>query len=242
VDQLPGLSLHRDLLYEQIAEQIQEMIVNESLTPGDRLPSERDLAERMGISRSVIREAMRVLKVRGLIDVKSGSGTYVRRLDAGDVAAQVGLMLSMQQIPDQYRKLLEIRRTLEIDVAGLAAVRATPEDIAAMESAIQQLAAHSGDQNAFTENDLAFHAALAAATHNDLYTVLLAPIADLSLQFRRAAYENDTQASIEGALSYHQEILDRIKAQDPEGARDAMRDHLDQAERLISKAYHDIGR
>jgi GntR family transcriptional repressor for pyruvate dehydrogenase complex len=84
---------------------------------------------------------------------------------------------------------------------------------------------------------MGFHAALAVATHNDLYSVLLAPIADLSLEFRRAAYQYDSRGSMDGALKYHREILDRVKTRDPEGARQAMRDHLDQAKQLIREAY-----
>jgi GntR family transcriptional repressor for pyruvate dehydrogenase complex len=227
----------RDLLYEQVADRIQQMIVQEALHPGDRLPGERDLAERMSVSRSVIREAMRVLKVRGLIEVRSGSGTYVQELGLGDVSAPIGLLLSMRQVPERYGNLLEVRCTLEVAIAGVAARRATAKDVATMEAAIAASEASVADGEQFIGHDLAFHAALAVATHNELYSVLLAPIADLSFEFRMTTYRYDAEGTVNGARVHHRRILDRIKARDPEGAREAMRAHLDQAEALIGAAH-----
>ena len=228
--------IRRDSLHEQVADRIQGLIVDESLHPGDRLPGERDLAERVGVSRTVIREAIHVLRVRGLVEVRPGSGTYIRELSPNDAAAPIGLLLKLRQVSDRYQDLHEIRRTLEVDIAGLAAERATEEDMATLEVAIEEMAAHSEDADQFTRRDLAFHGALATATHNDLYTVLLTPITDLLLEFRLAAYSHDAGGSIEGALTYHGQILDRIKARDPQGAREAMRDHLYQARTLMEAA------
>lgn len=229
--------LHRDRLYEQVADQIQEMIVIESLRPGDRLPSERLLAERLGVSRTVIREAVRVLSERCLVAVKPGSGTYVQELSPSAAGASIGLYLRTRQSSNQYQDLNEVRRTLEVEIAGLAADRATDEDIGALDTAIEGLTKFAEDEEHFTRYDLDFHSALATATHNELYSVLMAPITELLLEFRLTAYRVDKQGAIEGALTFHQEILDRIKAGDPKGARQAMRLHLDQAERLMEAAY-----
>lgn len=231
-----NFSLRRDRLYEQVADRLQELIVDESLRPGDRLPSERDLAERLAVSRTVIREAIRVLGVRGLVEVKPGSGTYVQELSLSDAAAPIGLLLNMRHSPDRYNSLYEVRRTLEVEIAGLAAERATDEDIEAMEAALKRMVECTGDAEQFTHCDLGFHAALAAATQNDLYSVLLTPITDLLLEFRLTAYRYDPQGSVEGALTHHPEIMERVKARDAEGARQAMRDHLRQAEGLMEDA------
>lgn len=233
--------IRRDRLHEQVADQIQGLIIDESLRPGDKLPSERDLAERMRVSRTVIREAVRVLSAQGLVEARPGSGTFVRELSPNDAAAPIGLLLNLRQVPDRYKNLNEIRRTLEVEIAGLAAERATDEDIAGMEAAVEGIAAHAGDAEQFTQYDLAFHAALATATHNELYSVLLTPITDLLLEFRLTAYRYDAQGSIEGALTYHRRILDRVKARDPEGARQAMRDHLHQARTLMEAAHKQAG-
>jgi GntR family transcriptional repressor for pyruvate dehydrogenase complex len=228
--------IRRDRLHEQVAKQIQGLIIDESLHPGDKLPSERNFAERLGVSRTVIREAIRVLSAQGLAEARPGSGTYIRELSPNDAAAPIELLLNLRQAPDRYDDLHEVRRTLEVEIAGLAAERATDEDYAALEGAIEEIATHMGDPKHFVQYDLAFHSALAAATHNDLYSVLLAPITGLLLEFRLTAYHYNAQSSIEGALTHHRRILSRVKAHDPEGARQAMRDHLHQARSLMEAA------
>jgi GntR family transcriptional repressor for pyruvate dehydrogenase complex len=228
--------LDRPLLSEQVADRIQAMILSKSLSPGDRLPSERDLGAQLGVSRTVIREAMGVLKARGLIDARPGSGTYVKGGAPDRDSTSMSLLLNMRQVPKRYQDLSEVRRTLEVEIAGLAAERAQEQDIVAMESALEAMQAHAGEVERFTHHDLAFHSALTRATHNDLYGVLLRPIADLSLEFRVAAYHFDTQSAVEGALIHHRRILDMVKAKDPKGARQAMHDHLDQANSVMSAA------
>ena len=228
--------LDRPLLSDQVADKIQAMILSESLNPGDRLPSERDLGAQLGVSRTVIREAMGVLKSRGLIDARPGSGTYVQVGTPDGDSTSMSLLLNMRQVPERYRDLSEIRRTLEVEIAGLAAERAAEQEIAAMESALEAMEIHAAEVDRFTQYDLAFHSALTRATHNDLYGVLLGPIADLSLEFRVAAYHYDAQSAVEGALIHHRRILDMVKARDPEGARQAMHDHLDQANSVMRAA------
>ena len=122
-----GAPIQQSRLHEMVAERIRSMIVSESLHPGDRLPSERDLSERLGVSRVVIREATRVLDAQGLVEVKPGSGTYVKELTPGHVSDSIGLFLRLRQSEQPYRDLIEVRRTLEIDIAGLAAERAEQE-------------------------------------------------------------------------------------------------------------------
>ncbi len=234
---LDDFSVRRSTLHEQVAEKIQQLMINESLLPGHRLPSERNLAERLNVSRTVIREAMRVLSAQGLLEVKPGSGTYIRELSLNDAAASIGLYLNMHQVKNHYKDLMEIRRTLEVEIVGLAAERATGEDIVALETAVEEIERNREDAETFTRADLAFHECLAKATHNVLYPILLAPIADLQLEFRLAAYKHDQPATVKGALDYHRRILDRVRDQDAEGARQVMHEHLDQAHEVIKAAY-----
>lgn len=230
------ISLKRDRLYDQVAIQIEKLIMEESFCPGDKLPGERDLAERIGISRTVVREATRVLNVRGLVKIKPGKGTFVQKLTPNDAAGSISLFLKLQQSANTLLNLCEIRFTLETAIAGLAAERATNYDIASMEAAIQDMAGHVENEHQFVEYDFAFHSALADATHNELYSVLLAPITDLLLEFRLIAYRYDTKGSIDGGLTHHSRILKQIKMRDKEGAREAMREHLCQAQSLIDAA------
>ncbi|MCK4514893.1 MAG: FadR family transcriptional regulator, partial [Spirochaetaceae bacterium] len=193
-------------------------------------------ADRLGVSRTVVREATRVLHVKGLVKIRQGSGTFVRKLSPGDAAAPISRLLKHGKSVNTLKDLCEIRRTLEIEIAGLAAERATAEDIADMEQAIAEMSERIEDAEKFAKHDLAFHSSLATATHNDLYSVLLTPIADLLLEFRLTDYSYDPKRTVEGGLTYHHRILDTIKNKDREGARQAMSDHLDQAERVFASA------
>src|SRR5215207_9902345 len=117
--------------YEQIVRQIQEAIRDNALTEGDRLPTERELAETFGVSRSVVREAIKVLSAQGLVESRQGSGLFVRNRPIESVSRAIVLSVS----PDlmSVERLFEFRKLLEVDAARLAATRATPEQIAALE-------------------------------------------------------------------------------------------------------------
>lgn len=232
-------SLRRDLLSEQLADQIQQLIASQSLHPGDRLPSERQLAERLGVSRSVIREAMGVLKARGLLEARPGDGTYIQSPTSTEASAHLGLLLSSQQVSDRCRDLNEVRGTLEVEMAALAAERAGPGDIAAMEAALAEMERDTQDVDQFTRCDMAFHSALSAATHNEVFRVLTTLIDDLWLEFRLAACRHDFRGALEGALSHYPLILECIKTQDPAGARSRMQAHLRRVEDLIEAAYNE---
>jgi len=223
--------LHRDKLYKQVADQIQGLIVAESLCPGDKLPSERELAERLGVSRPVIREAIRALCVRGLVKVKSGCGTYIQELSPRNAAAPIELFLRLRQTTSSFDNLYEVRRMIEVEIAGLAAERAVEEDYAAMEAAIEEMIAHQDDPGRYVQYDLAFHSALSVATHNDLFAVLLSPISDLLLEAVRLSYH--APGAVEEGLAHHRNILNWVKRRDPQRARQAMRDHIRHAQALV---------
>jgi len=218
------LCLCHDKLYKQVADQIEELIVGEALCPGYRLPSERKLAEQLGISRTVVREAIRLLSVRGLVEVKPGCGTYVRALSPRDAAAPLALLLKLRQYPDLLDNVYEVRDMIEIEVAGLAAERATTEDHELMEAAIEEMATHIDEPEEFITHDLAFRSALAAATHNDLFSVLLNAISSFWSEAALLAYQAPSAA--EDSLAYHRDILRHVKARDSEGARRAMCEHV----------------
>jgi GntR family transcriptional repressor for pyruvate dehydrogenase complex len=233
-----NISLNRETLPEQVASQIEEMILNESRVPDDKLPSERELSARMGVSRNVVREATRVLLSRGLVEIRPGNGTYIRALSSSDASKPIGRLLRLRS-GNTFGRLHEVRGTLEVEIAGLAAERATPEDIQRLEQALEGQQLNSDDPEKFTRFDLEFHSALAAATHNELYSLLLEPITDLLLEFRLAAYEFDKHHAVEGGLNHHQLLLDTVRAGDAEEARQVMRDHLNQTKMLYLSSQED---
>lgn len=231
MDKMFDFSLQRDKLYKQVADQLQHLIIAESLHPGDKLPGERELAERMGVSRTVVREAIRALSVRGLVKVRSGCGTYIQGPTSKDMAANIGLFLRLWQTPEPYRKIYEIRRMLEVEAAGLAAQRATADDHAALEAAIAGMVARQ-DTQGYVESDLAFHQAIATAAHNELFNVLLGPIADLLREF--IVQSTRAPGSMQDGIEYHKEILRQIRGQNIGAARQAMHDHLAHAHDMVA--------
>ena len=228
-----NMELRRDRLYEQIADRILEMIIDDRVSPGDRLPSERELAQRLGVSRPVIREAIRTLGVRGVVSVRPGSGTYIRQLTTRDASSPIDLLLRLRREQDSFDDLHEVRLALEIEIASLAAERATPEHVAALVEAIDGMATAGEEADAFIEHDMAFHDALARATQNQLFLLLLAPITDLLHDFRLVAYHHDPNESLEGGLRHHRRILACVQAHDIAGARAAMGEHLEQARAIF---------
>jgi GntR family transcriptional repressor for pyruvate dehydrogenase complex len=228
------LCLSHDKLYKQVADQIEGLIVGESLCPGERLPGERQLAEQLGISRTVVREAIRLLSVRGLVEVKPGRGTYVRVLSPRDAAVPLALLLKLRQCPDLLDNVYEVRQMIEVEVAGLAAERATVEDHKLMDAAIEGMATHIDEPEEFITHDLAFHSALAAATHNDLFSVLLNAISSFWSEAASLAYQAPSAA--EDSLAYHRDILCHVKARDSEKARWAMCEHVRYSQRQAQAA------
>lgn len=226
-----NFSLRREKLSEQVVQKIQSLIVTESLRPGDKLPGERDLAEQLGVSRTVVREATHALGVRGLVKVKPGCGTFVQEPNPKDALAPIELFIKLKKSPHSFSNLYEIRRMVEVEVAGLAAERATDDDFAALDAAIDGMVAHINDPDQYTQYDLAFHALLAEATGNELFSVLLSPISNLWLEVVLVSVH--APGGVEDGVTHHRKILDCIKERDTEKARSAMRDHIRHSQELV---------
>ncbi len=135
-DKLTHLRVSRESLSDQVAEQLQQLIIEGGLKPGEKLPPERDLCDQLGVSRTVIREAVQRLQVQGLLRVVGGSGTYISRVDPGVVAQSIGLFMSSHD--HTFQDLLEIRRFIEVEIAGLAAERASPKDFEILEEVLNR--------------------------------------------------------------------------------------------------------
>ena len=121
-------------LTERAQHQFEELIVSGKLMPGDRLPSENEMGKMLGVSRTVVREAVRLLSARGLVEARSGSGVYVRELNSAMIREPIDLLLRCRAI--KVEDILEVRALMEVHLAGLAAERASSEEIVAMEQAI----------------------------------------------------------------------------------------------------------
>jgi GntR family transcriptional repressor for pyruvate dehydrogenase complex len=215
-------------LPDKVARQLQQSILDGTLTPGDRLPTERELGEQFGVSRTVIREAVRSLIAKGLLEVRGGSGLRVATIDVSAVRETMGMYLRVNAEFD-YGKLHEVRSVLEIEIAGLAAERATDEDLAALEKSCDDMAAALDDVEKISVLDVEFHRLIAQATHNSLFVVMLDSIGDILLDVRRATMGIAGRPA--RGLEHHRAILERIAARSPDDAREAMRTHLEDSER-----------
>jgi GntR family transcriptional repressor for pyruvate dehydrogenase complex len=220
-------------LVQLVTDQIETMIRERRLVEGDQLPNERELCRQFGVSRTVVREAIAWLSAKSLLEVRSGAsgGIVVRAPTAEYVSDSLSLLLSLEHDPSQHAKVLEVRRLLEVEIAALAAERRTTADLDKM-TAI--LAAHEqvrDDRERFAQLDLDFHVAMASATQNELFVVLLNSLRGISLSIRRLGYS--TPGNPERALRYHRAILEQIGDGNVKGARDAMLSHLIEAEETV---------
>jgi GntR family transcriptional repressor for pyruvate dehydrogenase complex len=216
-------------LSDKVSQLILETILSGRLSPGDRLPSERELGEQFGVSRTVIREAVRALAAKGLIEVRSGSGLRVAPADASSVQESMTLFLRAATL--DYEKLHDVRKVLEVHIAGLAAERATPEDGQRLVEAARRMEQAAEDPERIdldevAQRDLDFHAAIAAATHNELFMLLMDPIGQALISVRRT----NLRVNLQQTLRLHHDVAQRITASDVEGARAAMTRHLDHVE------------
>jgi GntR family transcriptional repressor for pyruvate dehydrogenase complex len=209
-------------LSDKVADMMLETILSDRLKVGDRLPSERELGEQFGVSRTVVREAVRALVTKGVIDVRSGSGLRVAAVDANAVSESMSLFLRGSTL--DFEKVHEVRTVLEVHLGGLAAERATDEDVAQLREIHERMQRETSDVEAAARDDLEFHRAIARATHNELFLLLMDSIGSSLIDIRR---ENLGSGSAPMTLSQHEAILELIASHDAEGARTAMRAHLD---------------
>lgn len=210
-------------LSDKVTSAIIEMIAGNQLKPGDVLPPERELGRQFGVSRTVVREAVRALDAKGLLDVRSGSGVRVVAVDESTVRESMRHFVQGSSV--DYAKVDEMRRVLEVAAAGLAAERADDGDIGAMDETIRAFANECSDLEKSVLHDLAFHRAIARATHNELFLVLHDSMGEMLLEVRR---HNLARGRSERRLvvDMHQRIRDAIAAHDAPAAQQAMRDHL----------------
>jgi GntR family transcriptional repressor for pyruvate dehydrogenase complex len=240
-DQKPRAKMEQDIqytrvkqgrIYEGVVDQLQALIVSERLQPGDRLLPERELARRFGVSRTAVRDAIRVLSERGLVDVRPGAGTFVIQEISDTVGETMRLLFQIEK--SSHEALHEVREILEIEMAGIAAERATESDVKRIEKALEEMQRSVNEPARFIEADMAFHLAIAEATHNKMFLLLLNPIIDL-LQESRRMIVTVPEGPIR-ALEHHHQVVDGIQRKEKAKAREAMSQHMQQIAEDIKTA------
>jgi GntR family transcriptional regulator, uxu operon transcriptional repressor len=215
-------------LYRVVASRIQDLIREENIQPGERLPSERDLAGKLSVSRTSLREALIALELGGIIEVRGGSGVYVSEQAAADSGVvEVG--------PGPF-EVLAARRLIEAEVAAIAAKMATDSAIDAILVAVLEMEKHHEDRSANEQADRNFHLAIARATGN---SALVGVVEYLWNQrgtlWHKLKEHFQTEDLRKQTLNDHRAILEAIAAHDVTGARHAMRAHLERVTRTFSR-------
>lgn len=209
-------------LYEEIARELAHEIIEGRYEAGELLPTEHELVEVYGASRNIVREAVKLLKARGLVEVMHGRGTEV--LPTGRWQTIDQLVRLVRDDPKVPEDLLELRRIIEVEIAALAAEHATEGQIRELQATIDAMRGASGDLGECVEQDVRFHRLLAEASGNRLLPMVLEPAESIMRAGREATVKNP--GAIQRSIDAHSEILRRVREREPGAARRAMLDHL----------------
>ena len=236
---MPLQTLAPQRLYRQIAEQVRQLMASGEFTLGSRLPAERDLAAQLGVSRPSVREALIALEVEGMIEVRTGSGIYVRQIKAAKSAASASELDDNTPANWGPLEVMSARILVEAEVAALAAANAQKGDLKAIKSGLQQMKLEAARDEVPRQGDEAFHEAIAQACGNSvlLDTVQRYWMARNGPLFERLGDYFEHPASWQTAIAEHQEVMHAIEARDSSAARKAMQKHLKQAHKRYSASW-----
>lgn len=225
----------RITLSEQVASAIQDDLIHSRRQPGDQLPTEPELAAQYDVSRTVIREAGRLLVERGLVDIRPGRGMVMASLDGAAIARQFSLMLQFEQA--EFEHLIELRLAIEVSMTEYAAQRRTTEDLEAIDETLRHFAEPGLSHAQAIERDLEFHAAVAQAAHNPFFVSVANPINDyLRSTYRPSIGYDDARAR---TLKEHTAIADAVRDGDSESAGRMARQHLTRIMETRHELVHD---
>lgn len=228
----------RGLLTDDIVKRLVSLVLDEGLKPGDKLPSERELMVRLGVGRSSLREAVRTLAALGIVDVRVGSGMFVADGEASVLTMPLSWGLLMGE--RSAREVIEARRIVEVELAGLAAERGAAHEIAAIGEKLALMRASLHDADAFARYDLEFHLAIADAAHNQVLRQVIDTMRHVMRVWFAEAFRGREDRS--ETVGRHQLIYDAIAARDPERARQAMAEHVEGGARWLFEAIERDGR
>ncbi|MFJ9383384.1 FadR/GntR family transcriptional regulator [Peribacillus sp. NPDC101481] len=223
-------------IYEEVSDELYEMIRSGSLKPGEQLDSIQQLAENFQVGRPAIREALSALSSMGLIEIKQGEGTFVKTFDPAIMNHPLSAALLMDQ--DNIKHLLEVRKILESGTAEVAAKKRTEENLIELKDRLFNMEKVSDDEELSDKADIAFHVAVANASQNELLITLMNHVSELMMEkmrdIRRIALYSE-EMTLKQLYQQHVRIYDAILAQDEDGARSAMLFHLQSVEESLDR-------
>jgi GntR family transcriptional regulator, transcriptional repressor for pyruvate dehydrogenase complex len=220
--------VRRNRVYEEVAKQIERLILNK-LRPGDKLPSERELADMLRVSRGSIRDAIRGLELMGLVEPRQGTGTIVREVSADSLVNPFANALKRRK--ELVSELLDFRKMLEPPLAARAATHASPEELSEMEEILRRQEEKQRQGDAAVAEDAEFHYSVALASDNSVVLKVIDILMDLLRDTRARSLQ--VEGRPQKSLSGHRRILAAIKRHDGEAAKAAMRRHLEDVEEIV---------
>ena len=212
-------------LYEQIVQQIEESIAKDLMKAGDQLPAERELAQQFGVSRTAVREAVKTLREKNLVEAQPGRGTFITGGTRQTMRQSIDLLVRAEH-PEGINQLGEVRAIFEPEIAALAATRIGESHLAMMRDAITVMDRSMNDPEAFIEADLDFHLALAEAAGNPIILALIDSFVGLLREQRLQVFS--VEGGPERGQYHHKRILEAVEHRDAAAARQAMRAHQGQ--------------
>jgi GntR family transcriptional repressor for pyruvate dehydrogenase complex len=224
-------------IYAEIVEQLKNMMSDGELKPGNKLPSERDMAESLGVSRASVREALTALEAMGILDMRPGEGTFVKQSSSSGTFEPLALVLAVERNPGE--QMMEVRRVLETESAALAAKRLNDKTLQKIKKSLEEMKAADNVEQAVA-CDLKFHFSIAEATQNTILLRIMNTVADLMHHTFRTDREKLYAQGEKGVqiIREHEAILAAIEEQNPEKAREAMLEHINNIEAGIKKGYN----
>lgn len=223
-------------LFEEIILAIDKYVQEENIQSGEKLPSESELASIFNVSKTTVREAMSVLHANGIIESRPGMGIFLKKNNGGGIVEKVVANLLKK---DELLEILEFRRGLEVEAVSLAAIRATEEDLNAIQQAHQNLVQANQEGSVGVEEDFSFHYSIILASHNSIYKDVFNIVSDKfedGIRVSKMQSINVPGRFVEG-YKEHETIIEALFLKDPELASAAMRHHLVRNEKKIWDNY-----
>lgn len=221
-------------LAEEIIISIKELIYTGKIKPGDKLPSERDMAEQLRVGRASVREALRALALTGILTIKPGDGTYLNENPSQIFSELLNSKLNLILQKNDFQQLMEARRILELQLVKLAAQRANPEIILTLEELVKQMESDYEDTELYIQEDVNFHLAISEAGGNYILFEAISTIRDLLTDAQRAMVKA-VPSLIPRSLKQHRWIYECIRDNKPEEAARAMDEHMNTAQETLDE-------
>lgn len=226
--------VRRTSLSDAVTDSVIAQIREGRYRAGDRLPTERELAEQLGVGRTSVREGLRFLEKLGILEIRQGTGTVVRSLSLGEVFEHLVPVQTIIELPDKdVRHIMHVRRVLEAESAQLAALHATERQLGRLEELLNGMAASLENPRDYLEMDLEFHVVVAEAAANPVLAQLIGLIRDIYTRYFEIVIRDPEMNKT--SLDFHRQLYVALRDHDPDAARRHILAHLSQAERDVLK-------